>query len=55
MSEHGTESGRPDTIRISAKDMALIRSACGGPPPPLSPALLRAAERYLSRVRSIPD
>jgi len=55
MSDHKTESGRPDPIRISAEDMALIREACEGPPPPLSPALLCAAERYRRRVRSVPN
>jgi hypothetical protein len=55
MSEHMEGTGRPDPIKVSAEDMALIRAACEGPPPPLSPALLRAAERYRSRVRSIPD
>lgn len=50
-------SERPETterILISAEDLEAIRAACAAPPEP-TPALLRAAERYRRRVRSVPD
>lgn len=48
------QSESPEQIPLSAEDMAAIRAACAAPPEPGS-ALLRAAERYKERVRSVPD
>lgn len=48
------QSESPEQIPLSAEDMAAIRAACAAPPEP-SPALLRAAERYRRRVRSVSD
>ena len=44
----------PERVPLSAEDLAVIRAACAAPPEP-GPALLRAAERYRQRVRSVPD
>jgi hypothetical protein len=44
----------PEQIRLSAEDLKAIRTACAAPPEP-APALLRAAERYRDRTRSVPD
>lgn len=45
-------SENTEQIPLSAEDMEAIRTACAAPPEP-SPALLRAAERYRERVRSV--